>query len=88
MTVENEYYVVVPDTETIVVSVGEQGPPGGVTDDVELATLLLDGALTPGSVLFGGADGSVDQDNANFFWDDTNKRLGIGTYQRCGDAKR
>lgn len=35
-------------------------------------------ALTAGSVLF--SDGStIAQDNANFFWDNTNNRLGIGT---------
>lgn len=34
-------------------------------------------ALTSGSVLF--SDGTtITQDNANFFWDDTNNRLGIG----------
>ena len=34
---------------------------------------------TEGSVLFAGASGVLAQDNANFFWDDTNNRLGIGT---------
>ncbi len=34
---------------------------------------------TQGSVLFLGAAGVLAQDNANFFWDDTNNRLGIGT---------
>tara|TARA_R100001509_G_scaffold162557_2_gene134481 strand:+ start:3719 stop:6127 length:2409 start_codon:yes stop_codon:yes gene_type:complete len=34
---------------------------------------------TEGSVLFLGAAGVLAQDNANFFWDDTNDRLGIGT---------
>jgi hypothetical protein len=35
-------------------------------------------ALTAGSVLF--SDGTtIAQDNDNFFWDNTNKRLGIGT---------
>ena len=34
---------------------------------------------TEGSVLFLGAAGVLAQDNANFFWDDTNNRLGIGT---------
>jgi len=37
------------------------------------------GLFTAGSVLFGGSDGTIQQDNANFFWDDTNNRLGIGT---------
>lgn len=35
--------------------------------------------LTKGSVIFAGPSGTLAQDNANFFWDDTNKRLGIGT---------
>lgn len=37
------------------------------------------GALTNGSVLFANGSGVVSQDNTNFFWDDTNNRLGIGT---------
>jgi hypothetical protein len=36
-------------------------------------------AFTAGSVLFAGASGTYSQDNANFFWDDTNNRLGLGT---------
>jgi hypothetical protein len=36
-------------------------------------------SLTAGSVVFAGASGAYSQDNANFFWDDTNNRLGIGT---------
>lgn len=36
------------------------------------------GGLTSGSVLFAGASGTISQDNAKFFWDDTNFRLGIG----------
>lgn len=34
---------------------------------------------TTGSILFIGASSVLAQDNANFFWDDTNNRLGIGT---------
>jgi hypothetical protein len=41
-------------------------------------TLTLS-TMTLGSVLFAGTGGLVNQDNANFFWDDTNNRLGIGT---------
>lgn len=33
---------------------------------------------TTGSVLFIGAAAALAQDNANFFWNDTNNRLGIG----------
>jgi hypothetical protein len=35
-------------------------------------------SLTSGSVLFSNGT-TITQDNANFFWDDTNNRLGIGT---------
>jgi hypothetical protein len=35
-------------------------------------------AFTAGSVVFAGASGVYSQDNTNFFWDDTNKCLGIG----------
>lgn len=34
---------------------------------------------TNGSVLFIDGSGNVGQDNARFFWDNTNHRLGIGT---------
>lgn len=44
-----------------------------------VATLTITTALTTGSVGFIGASGALLQDNANFFWDDTNNRLGIGT---------
>jgi hypothetical protein len=36
-------------------------------------------SATAGSVLFAGVSGVLAQDNANFFWDDTNNRLGIGS---------
>ncbi len=36
-------------------------------------------ALTLGSVVFAGASGVYTQDNARFFWDNTNHRLGINT---------
>jgi hypothetical protein len=44
-----------------------------------VATLTITTALTTGSVGFIGASGALLQDNANFFWDDSNNRLGIGT---------
>ena len=36
-------------------------------------------AFTLGSVVFAGASGVYSQNNANFFWNNTNARLGIGT---------
>jgi hypothetical protein len=34
--------------------------------------------FTQGSIVFAGASGIYNQDNAQFFWDDTNHKLGIG----------
>lgn len=34
---------------------------------------------TQGSVFFAGVGGTLDQDNTNFFWDDSTDSLGIGT---------
>lgn len=35
--------------------------------------------MSQGSVLFYNASDQITQDNANFFWDDTNNRFGLGT---------
>jgi hypothetical protein len=35
--------------------------------------------FTAGSVVFAGTSGTYTQNNANFFWDNTNARLGVGT---------
>lgn len=43
------------------------------------ATNFISSSLTSGSVLFANASSQISQDNANLFWDNTNKRLGIGT---------
>ena len=40
--------------------------------------------FTTGSVVFAGASGVYSQDNANFFWDDTNNYLGLGTASPSG----
>ena len=40
----------------------------------------LTGSLTVGSVFFSGGGQTVTQDNSNFFWDNTNKRLTIGSH--------
>jgi hypothetical protein len=36
-------------------------------------------ALTTGSVTFANSSNQLAQDNTNFFWDNTNKQLGLGT---------
>lgn len=47
--------------------------------DVTFGNNVVLDAFTTGSVLFVGPSGILYQDNANFFWDDTNNRLGLGT---------
>jgi len=49
-----------------------------VNGDIK-GTNLISASLTSGSILFSGSNGLISQDNANLFWDNTNKRLGIGT---------
>lgn len=44
-------------------------------------TSITDSGMTIGSVLFAGTGGLVSQDNANFFWDATDKQLSIGPVQ-------
>ena len=43
-----------------------------------LGDQYMDSLLDPGAVAFGGADGKITGDVTNLFWDDNNKRLGIG----------
>ena len=51
-------------------------------------TLYFDGSIdttfTQGSIVFAGANGVLTQDNAQFFFDDTGDRLGIGTASPVG----
>lgn len=47
--------------------------PGGFLKSVDKDT-----SFTEGSILFRGSS-VVSEDNDNLFWDDTNKRLGVGT---------
>jgi hypothetical protein len=68
------------------VRIGDTATPGFGNGDDDLfveGDIELDGsiytALTAGSVVFSGTNGVLTQDNANFFFDDTNNRLGIGT---------
>lgn len=39
----------------------------------------LEPSFTEGSIPFGSITGALTEDNAQFFWDETNKRIGIGT---------
>lgn len=53
----------------------------GFLDDVTSGAAIADEVPngTAGSILFVGSGPVLSQDNSNFFWDDTNDRLGIGT---------
>jgi hypothetical protein len=53
-----------------------------LVDSAATASMAIGGSITgatQGSVLFAGASGVLAQDNSNFYWDSTNKLLGIGT---------
>jgi len=57
-------------------------------ENLSTAGTLTLSALTSGSVLFAGAGGLVSEDNANLFWDNTNKRLEIdGSFYQKSSAK-
>jgi hypothetical protein len=54
------------------------GPVEAIPKSLWLSS-VTSGVFTQGSVLFSGVGGLLTQDNANFYWDDTNNRLGINT---------
>lgn len=67
---------------------GIQGIPGfaisdsendGSDDVIQLGAQASAAALTfiQGSIIFAGLLGALSEDNSSFFWDDTNKRMGI-----------
>jgi hypothetical protein len=55
----------------------------GATGQIPLPTTLggteVIGPFTDGSIVFAGASGAYSQNNANFYWDRLNARLGLGT---------
>ena len=63
---------------TIETRLRSTGSVTGVGGGVTVGTTVFTGG-TLGSVLFIGASSVVQQDNANFFWDDTNNELLLGT---------
>lgn len=58
-----------------------KGVQKSFTKDTKSLAVIVGGTVTftKGSVLFAGPLGVYSQDNSNFFWDDLNDRLGIGT---------
>jgi hypothetical protein len=75
----NAYVELSPNIINSLVFSDANGFDGTISLVGSVATLTITTALTTGSVAFIGASGALLQDNANFFWDDTNNRLGIGT---------
>jgi len=75
----NAYAELSPNIVTSLVFSDANGFDGTISLVGSVATLTITTALTQGSVAFIGASGALSQDNDNFFWDDTNNRLGIGT---------
>lgn len=75
-----EYYTpsIGSGTVTSVSVASANGFAGTVANATTTPAITLSTTNTAGSVLF--SDGTaLQQDNAQFFWDDTNHRLGIGT---------
>ena len=75
----NAYVELSPNIINSLVFSDANGFDGNISLVGSVATLTITTALTTGSVPFIGTSGALSQDNANLFWDNTNKWLGIGT---------
>ena len=63
--------------------------PGGAFASVQARLdqyLPTTGVLTAGSIFFGGTGGILAESNADLFWDNTGKNLGIGTTSAFGSG--
>ena len=78
-TSTSAYVELSPNIVTSLVFNDANGFDGTISLVGSTATLTITTALTTGSVGFIGASGALTQDNSNFFWDNSNKRLGINT---------
>jgi len=78
-TSTSAYVVLSPNIIASLVFNDANGFDGTISLVGSTATLTITTALTQGSVPFIGTSGALLQDNANFFWDDTNNRLGLAT---------
>lgn len=75
----NAYVELSPNIISSLVFNDSNGFDGTISLVGSTATLTITTTLTSGSVAFGGASGALSQDNTNFYWDNSNKRLGINT---------
>ena len=77
-TFDNNYdFKILPQSRSDVLS-GIMSTSDAPFTFTKTGELSLSG-LTQGSILFAGSGGLLSQDNSNLFWDNVNKRLGIGT---------
>jgi hypothetical protein len=74
-----QYKLLQVDSSGYLISINEATPAMGGTGTST--------AFTAGSIVFAGAFGVYEQDNANFFYDKINKCLGIGTNTPDSKAK-
>lgn len=78
-TTLTSYVELSPNIVTSLVFNDANGFDGTISLVGSTATLTITTALTTGSIGFIGASGALTQDNSNFYWDNSNKRLGINT---------
>lgn len=79
-----EYKSVLGTTNQIVVTHGVGSITLSTPQDIATSSSptfanITDSGLTLGSVVFAGTGGLLSQNNSNFFWDNSNLALGIGT---------
>lgn len=75
---DNDLLAVVDTSESILKKISvKQIQEASVSASMAVSSVSITG-LTAGSVLFAGAGAAISQDNSNLFWDNSNKRLGIG----------
>lgn len=75
----NAYVELSPNIINSLVFSDANGFDGNISLVGSVATLTITTALTTGSVGFIGASGALLEDNTNFFWNNSTKRLGINT---------
>ena len=75
----NAYVELSPNIVTSLVFNDANGFDGTISLVGSTATLTITTALTTGSIGFIGTSGALLEDNANFFWNNSTKRLGINT---------
>lgn len=61
------------------VGVGVPTQKAHINGTLRVEGSILYDSLSAGSIVFGGASGLLNQDLLNFFYDDSNNRLGLGT---------